>query len=73
MKAVRVVLVAVLVITPVLPLFGQTCTIELSSRWVRFANDANTYWQELRAGQYDLRLRARVMRDWADLTSLECW
>lgn len=46
---------------------------DLLERWNRFAKDANAYVTGLNNGVVDVRMRAKVMREWESMTKCECW
>ena len=54
---------------------GQTwnCGDELARRWNKFAGDANAYVAKLNSGVVDVKLRARLDREWRDVTTCGCW
>lgn len=46
---------------------------ELVQRWNHFAIHSNEYAALLNKGVKDVKLRARLMKDWESLTHCDCW
>lgn len=46
---------------------------ELVERWNRFAVRGNEYAELLNKGVKDIKLRARLTKDWESLTHCDCW
>lgn len=46
---------------------------ELITRWNRFAVHSNEYAALLNKGVKDVKLRARLVKDWESLTHCDCW
>jgi hypothetical protein len=46
---------------------------ELLTRWNHFALNANAYATGLGHGVKDMRMRARLVKDWDALIRCECW
>lgn len=46
---------------------------ETIQTWNRFAQDANTYVTKMNLGVWDVKLRARLQKEWAAVTRSDCW